>query len=87
MELINKHKRGIFSQELSHRFSNLRDVLDEVVIKSHMTKKTPHLFYRSRRQQLPSNLNLSLIYLDALIRNDMIQNYPFLSDQKAFFLV
>jgi len=38
MTLINKHKWGIFGQELSQRFSDLGEILHEATIKSHMTK-------------------------------------------------
>ena len=71
MELISKHKWGIFDQELSQRLSDLGEVLDETAIKSRMTKETLHPFNRSRRGQSLNNLDLSLVYLDAPIKNDM----------------
>ena len=85
MELINKYKQGIFGQKLSHRLSDLREILDETTTKFHVTKETPHTFDRSRRGQLINDLKLSVVHLDVPIRYNMTQTFPFLNHKVKFF--
>ena len=82
---ISKDKWGIFSQKQSERLNGFREILGEMVVETHISKKASQLFDTNGGWQVLYNLYLCFINLNTPMLNHMPQNHTLLYHKMTFF--